>query len=70
MKQQGVNWWYTPPESSDLNLIELVWGLLKQYFRSYYKPKNLEQLKAGIEQFWLTLTLEVCAKLLECIVFN
>ena len=62
LKQRGVNWWYTPPESPDLNPIELVWGSLKQYLRSHYKPKNLEQLKAGIEQFWLTLTPEVCAK--------
>ena len=62
LKQRGINWWYTPPESPDLNPIELVWGSLKQYLRSYYKPKNLEQLKAGIEQFWLTLTPEVCAK--------
>ena len=62
LKQRGVNWWYTPPESPNLNPIELVWGSLKQYLRSHYKPKNLEQLKAGIEQFWLTLTPEVCAK--------
>ena len=62
LRQRGVNWWYTPPESPDLNPIEFVWGSLKQYLRSYYKPKNLKQLKAGIEQFWLTLTPEVCAK--------
>ena len=26
LKQRDVNWWYTPPESPDLNPIELVWG--------------------------------------------
>ena len=47
LEQQGVNWWYTPPEFPDLNPIELV----KQYLRNHSKPKNLEELKAGIEQF-------------------
>ena len=62
LEQQGVNWWYSPPESPDLNPIELVWGSLKQYLRNHFKPKNLEELKAGIEQFWLTLTPQVCTK--------
>ena len=61
-EQRGVDWWYTPPESPDLNPIELVWGSLKQYLRNHSKPKNLEELKAGIEQFWVTLTSQVCAK--------
>jgi len=55
-----VYWWATPPESPDLNPIELIWGSSKQYLRNIYKPRNLEQLKSGIERFWLTLTPEVC----------
>ena len=62
LEQRGVNWWHTPPESPDLNPIELVWGSLKQYLRNHAKPKNLEKLKAGIEQFWLTLTPQVCVR--------
>ena len=62
LKERGVNWWYTPPESPDLNPIELVWGSLKQFLINNVKPKNLEELKAGIEQFWLTLTPEICKK--------
>ena len=62
LEERGVNWWYTPPESPDLNPIELVWGSLKQYLRNHSKPKNLVELKAGIEQFWLTLTPQVCGK--------
>lgn len=50
-EENGVNWWPTPPESPDLNPIELIWGTLKQYLRNFYKPTNLEQLKAGIQQF-------------------
>ena len=62
LDDKNVTWWYSPPESPDLNPIELVWGSLKQFLRSQYKPKNLEELKAGIESFWLTLTPEVCSK--------
>jgi len=61
-EEKKVNWWYTPPESPDLNPIELVWGSMKQYLRSQYKPKNLDELKAGIEKFWHSLTPEVCQK--------
>ena len=61
-EKNGVNWWATPPESPDLNPIELIWGSLKQYLRSTHKPRNLEELKSGIERFWLTLTPEVCQK--------
>ena len=34
----------------------------KAYLRNIYKPKNLAQLKEGIQQFWLTLTPEVCTQ--------
>ena len=57
-----MNWWPTPPESQDLNPIENIWGSLKQYLRTSYKPNNLQELKDGIEQFWMTLTPEVCER--------
>jgi len=59
-KRNNVNWYPTPPESPDLNPIENVWGSMKQYLRIHYKPKNLQELKDGIQHFWLTLTPEVC----------
>ena len=59
-EEQGVDWWATPPESPDLNPIENIWGSLKQYLRTTYKPRNLDELKRGIQQFWMTLTPEVC----------
>lgn len=61
-KEHNVTWWPTPPESPDLNPIENVWGSLKQYLRTHYKPKNLQELKDGIERFWITLTPEVCQR--------
>lgn len=57
----GINWWKTPAESPDLNPIENVWGSLKQFLRNKFKPKNLEELKMGIQQFWSTLTPQICA---------
>ena len=57
-KCNNVNWYPTPPESPDLNPIENVWGSMKQYLRTHYKPKNLQELKDGIQHFWLTLTPE------------
>lgn len=58
--QNGVVWWKTPPESPDLNPIENIWGSLKQFLRSQHKPKNLDELKAGIQEFWSSLTPKVC----------
>jgi len=62
LENKGVNWWYTPPESPDLNPVELVWGSLKQFLRNFAKPKDLQELKQGIKDFWHTLTPEVCRK--------
>jgi len=64
-EEKGVNWWPTPPESPDLNPIENIWGSLKQYLRNVYKPKNLEESKNGIQQFWVTLTPEVCTRYIQ-----
>ena len=61
-KSKGVNWWPTPPESPDLNPIENIWGSLKQYLRTSYKPRNLQELKDGIERFWVSLTPDVCKR--------
>jgi len=57
-----VEWWPSPPESPDLNPIENIWGSMKQYLRTKYKPTNLEELKAGIERFWQTLTPALCRR--------
>ena len=56
---KNINWWPTPPESPNLNPIENIWGSLKHYLQTSYKPRNLQDLKDGIEQFWVTLTPDV-----------
>jgi len=62
LKFHDIYWWKTPAESPDLNPIENCWGSLKQFLRSTYKPKNLDELMNGIEEFWQTLTPEVCTR--------
>ena len=58
--EKNINWWKTSAESPDLNPIENVWGSLKQFLSNDFKPKNLDELKSGIQQFWSTLTPEIC----------
>ena len=61
--ENHVNWYQTPPESPDLNPIEMVWHELKEFIRNEWKPHNLEQLIAGIESFWVSrMTEEKCRK--------
>lgn len=62
MEVNGVRWWRTPPESPDLNPIELIWHELKEYIRGKVKPATKEELVGGIRAFWKTVTPEKCAK--------
>ena len=61
----NINWWPTTAESPDLNPIENVWGSMKEFLRNTYKPKRLDELKAGIKEFWKTLTPAVCTRYIE-----
>ena len=59
----NINWWKTPPESPDMNPIELVWHEMKHYLRKHVKPKTKEELMAGLEKFWEErMTPDKCAK--------
>ena len=53
-------YWPTPPESPDLNPIEMVWHEMKHYLRKYAKLKA--ELEQGIYNFWATMTPAKCAK--------
>ena len=54
LAENHVNWYQTPPESPDLNPIEMVWHELKEFIRNEWKPLNKAQLIAGIESFWVS----------------
>ena len=62
-EKNQINWWKTPAESPDLTPIENVWASLKYYYLRYnYKPTSLATLKAGIVEFWKSMTPVVCSK--------
>ena len=52
MEDNGINWWKTPPESPDLNPIEMLWHELKHFLRNIVKPRTKEELINGIARFW------------------
>ena len=52
MEDNGINWWNTPPESPDLNPIEMLWHELKHFLRNIVKPRTKEELINEIERFW------------------
>ena len=62
LEENGVNIFKTPPESSDLNLIENMWHEMKHYIRTNAKPRTKEELIEAICKFWSTVTPEKCAR--------
>ena len=62
-EEEVVNWWKTPPESPQLNPIELVWHDLKHHLRTIVKPRAKEALVDGITQFWAqAMTVKKCKR--------
>ncbi len=62
MKDNGINWWKTPAESSDLNCIENLWHELKEYVRREVKPKSKDELIAEVVEFRSTVDKNKCIK--------
>ena len=62
LEENGVNWWPSPPESPDLNPIELLWHELKEYLRREVKPHTKDELEAGICRFWDSVSVDKCVK--------
>ena len=52
---KSVNWWKTPAESPDLNLIEYLWHEMKEFIRKEVKSKTKVELIEGIRDFWGTV---------------
>ena len=50
MEDNHINWFKTPPESPDLNVIECVWSAMKQYV-SKENPRTQDALVATILRF-------------------
>ena len=45
-----------------MNPIELLWHELKSFLRTTVKPKNKDELVAGIQRFWDTVTPAKCIR--------
>ena len=60
MEENAINWFKTPPESPDLNVIENVWSSMKRYVSKEH-PRTQDALVATIIRFWNShLTVEQC----------
>uniref|UniRef100_A0A1X7SIT5 Tc1-like transposase DDE domain-containing protein n=1 Tax=Amphimedon queenslandica TaxID=400682 RepID=A0A1X7SIT5_AMPQE len=61
-EENNTNWFYTPPESPDINPIENLWHELKEYLRQDVKPKTKQEFFLGIIEFWETVDINKCRK--------
>ena len=52
MLLNGINNYPMPPESPDLNPIEMVWNDIKYYLSKEVRPKTKNELIEGIRTFW------------------
>ncbi len=48
-----------PPQSPDLNPIEMVWGIMKNYVQKE-DPKNKSELKNAILKAWDLISTQTC----------
>ena len=62
LRTHNVNWWTTPPESPDANPIENLWHELKEFIRREVKPRNKQELIAGLVKFWGTVDVAKCRR--------
>ena len=66
LEENEINWWRTPPESPDLNPIEMLWHELKFYLESRVKPTTKQELIDGIKRFWSEkVTSEKCNRYID-----
>ncbi|CAF1110770.1 unnamed protein product [Brachionus calyciflorus] len=66
LEQNFVNHFRSPPQSPDLNPIELVWNDLKYFLETFFKPNSLSDLIIGINRFWdQTVTVDYCNRKID-----
>ncbi len=61
MKGAEIDWWRTPAQSPDLNVIENLWHSLK-VFIAEMNPQSKEDLQNVAEMFWSNLTPADCRR--------
>ena len=54
-----------PPNSPDLNPIEILWGVLKKKLKKYFNLKNNDQLMIVAQEFWLSLDDQIIDNLIK-----
>ncbi len=52
-----------PANSTDLNLIENLWGIVKRKMRDT-RPNNADELKATVKETWASIPPQQCHKLI------
>lgn len=57
--KEGVQLFFHPPNSPDLNPIENLWSILKQRIRSRpHPPTSVDELKQAVQEAWDSITID------------
>ncbi len=63
LNDHGVGVLDRPANSSDLNPIENLWGIVKRKMRNK-RPKNADELKTTVKETWTSIHPQQCHKLI------
>lgn len=59
-----INW---PPNSPDLNVIEMIWSIMEKYL-NFIHPNNEEELRNALNMAWDSINIDIVNKLCESFV--